>query len=127
MYIESFDPDQKYRISLAKNRYIDKIFTKIDPQSSTKVDDERHIEKSFFFSVEEVQYNRDVAIDLKNATNSEKSPQHFLTVVGECVRVARWYTRVHFFEDKYFRANGFISLVQNTNKLMFHTFYSGEK
>jgi hypothetical protein len=56
-------------------------------QSSTKIHEQRHIEKSFFFSVEEVQYNRDINCGPKNQTNrtaaNEKSPQHFLTVVGK--------------------------------------------
>ena len=56
-------------------------------QSSTKIHEQRHIEKSFFFSVEEVQYNRDISCAVKvqvtRTTSNEKSPQHFLTVVGE--------------------------------------------
>ena len=56
-------------------------------QSSTKIQEQRHIEKSFFFSVEEVQYNRDISCAVKvqvtRTTSNEKSPQHFLTVVGK--------------------------------------------
>lgn len=51
-------------------------------QSSTKIHEQRHIEKSFFFSVEEVQYNRVMNCGPKNQT-SRTSPQHILTVVGK--------------------------------------------
>ena len=45
----------------------------------------RHIEKSFFFSVEDVQYNRDVSpvVPFPNNSSSERSsPTHILTVTG---------------------------------------------
>ena len=46
----------------------------------------RHIEKSFFFSVEDVQYNRDVSpmVPFPNNSTSERSstPTHILTVTG---------------------------------------------
>ena len=45
----------------------------------------RHIEKSFFFSVEDVQYNRDVSpmVPFPNTSNTERSsPAHILTVTG---------------------------------------------
>ena len=48
-------------------------------------EEKRHIEKSFFFSVEDVQYNRDVSpmISFPNNNNvAERSPAHILTVTG---------------------------------------------
>ena len=44
----------------------------------------RHIEKSFFFSVEDVQYNRDVSpmVPFPNGTSERSSPAHILTVTG---------------------------------------------
>ena len=46
----------------------------------------RHIEKSFFFSVEDVQYNRDVSpmVPFPNNSTSDQrsSPTHMLTVTG---------------------------------------------
>ncbi len=51
-------------------------------QSSTKIHEQRHIEKSFFFSVEEVQYNRDINCGPKNQT-TRTAAQHILTVVGK--------------------------------------------
>ena len=50
------------------------------------LEEKRHIEKSFFFSVEDVQYNRDVSpmISFPNNNNNvaERSPAHILTVTG---------------------------------------------
>ena len=45
---------------------------------------QRHIEKSFFFSVEDVQYNRDVSpmIQFTSSTERQSSPTHILTVNG---------------------------------------------
>ena len=57
----------------------------LDDDPDSEVEAPRHIEKSFFFSVEDVQYNRDVSpmIPFPNATSSERSsPTHILTVNG---------------------------------------------
>lgn len=54
----------------------------IDPEQPQA---QRHIEKSFFFSVEDVQYNRDVSPMIQFTSSTERqssSPTHILTVNG---------------------------------------------
>ena len=53
----------------------------IDPEQDQPA--QRHIEKSFFFSVEDVQYNRDVSPLIQFTSSTERSsPTHILTVNG---------------------------------------------
>ena len=58
-----------------------------DPDCEVESEAPRHIEKSFFFSVEDVQYNRDVSpmIPFPNTSSQaerQSSPTHILTVNG---------------------------------------------
>ena len=56
----------------------------IESSSNEGLEEKRHIEKSFFFSVEDVQYNREVSpmITFPNNNSVERSPTHILTVTG---------------------------------------------